>query len=115
MVHHLGFASGRDGTKLSDVPHRLGQGGVPVLQDYYAAFECQVINTMDTGYATHYLANVVDFHPGHGQEILTPAWLRANLPASWREAFLENYRVAQEQIDQNAAIQDRRWMGPIPS
>ncbi|MGH7702292.1 MAG: flavin reductase family protein [Gemmatimonadales bacterium] len=115
LVHRLGFASGRDGNKLSDVPHRLGQGGVPVLQDCYAAFECQVINTMDTGYATHYLANVVDFHPGHGQEILTPAWLRANLPASWKEAFLENYRVAQEQIDQNAAIQDRRWMGPVPS
>ena len=109
LVHRLGFVSGRDEDKLTGVPHRIGESGVPVLTDCYAAFECRVINTMDTGYATHFLGDVTATHRGPGEEILTPAWLRANMPPAWGEEFLRNYRIAQEQIDQHPAIQDIRW------
>jgi flavin reductase (DIM6/NTAB) family NADH-FMN oxidoreductase RutF len=112
LVHRLGFVSGRDCDKLAEIPHHPGTLGVPVLDDCYAAFECRVINTMDTGYATHYLADVVATHRGHGEEILTPAFFRAQMPAAWREEWLQNYRRAQEVIAENAAIQDRRWAGP---
>jgi flavin reductase (DIM6/NTAB) family NADH-FMN oxidoreductase RutF len=112
LVHRLGFVSGRDGDKLATIEHHPGKSGVPILNDCYAAFECQVINTMDTGYATHYLGDVVAMHRGQGEEILTPAWFRANLPPQWNEEFLHNYREAQKYIEQNPGIQDRRWTGP---
>jgi flavin reductase (DIM6/NTAB) family NADH-FMN oxidoreductase RutF len=113
LVHRLGFVSGRDQDKLAEIPHRLGETGLPVLEDCYAAFEMRVINTMDAGYATHFLGHVDATHPGApGTEILTAAWLRANLPAAWQPEWLENYRRAQDEIEKHSAIQDRRWTGP---
>lgn len=111
-VHRLGFVSGRDRDKMPDVPHTLGRDGVPILADHFAAFECRVINTMDTGYATHFLADVVATHRGGGTDVLTAPWLRQHLPAEWKEDFLRNYRDAQHYIDGHAAIQDIRWSGP---
>ena len=59
LVHRLGFVSGRDRDKLAASRRTVpGSRGVPILDDCYAAFECQVINTMDTGYATHFLGDV---------------------------------------------------------
>jgi flavin reductase (DIM6/NTAB) family NADH-FMN oxidoreductase RutF len=111
LIHQLGFTSGRDRDKLADVPHRIGTLGLPVLEDCYAAFECRVINTMDAGYATHYLGDVVESLRGPGEEIMTPAYLRANMPAAWREEFERNYREAQEIIERTAEVQDIRWKG----
>jgi len=112
LVHQLGFISGRDRDKMASIPHRLGAAGVPILTDCYAAFECRVINTMDTGYATHFLADVTDTHRGVGAEILTAGWLRQNLSEEWKADFLANYRHAQEYIDGHATIEDIRWNGP---
>ncbi|MEP6572246.1 MAG: flavin reductase family protein [Gemmatimonadota bacterium] len=109
LIFQLGFVSGRDSDKLRDIPHRTGVLGAPVLDDCYASFECRVINTMDVGYATHFLGDVVASRRGMGEEIMTPEFLRANMPEAWREAFARNYRVAQEIIEKNAAVQDIHW------
>ncbi len=111
LVHRLGFVSGRDHDKLQAIPHHLGVLGVPILDDCYAAFECRVINTMDTGYATHYLADVAATHRGQGEELLTPDFFRANMPEAWREEWQRNYRAAQDVIERHAAIEERRWPG----
>jgi flavin reductase (DIM6/NTAB) family NADH-FMN oxidoreductase RutF len=113
LVHQLGFASGRDGDKMAQVPHSYGQIGVPVLQECYAAFECRVANTMDGGASTLFLAEVVKTHRGTGADILTADYFRANLPEPWREAFGRNYREAQERIAAAAAIKVNPWPGPI--
>jgi len=112
LVHQLGFVSGRDQDKLAEIPHHPGVLGLPILDDCYAALECRVINTMDTGYSTNYLGEVVEVHRGRGEEILTAAWFRANLPAAWMEDFLRNYRMAQEYTERHTEIQDRRWTDP---
>jgi flavin reductase (DIM6/NTAB) family NADH-FMN oxidoreductase RutF len=112
LVHQLGFTTGRERDKMPAVPHRTGEDGVPLLEDCYAAFECRVINTMDTGYATHFLGDVTQTHRGEGSELLTAAWLREHLPAQWRDDYLRNYRVAQEHIDSHPGIEDIRWTGP---
>ncbi len=112
LVHRLGFVSGRDRDKLADIPHRLGELGLPVLDDRSAAFEMRVINTMDAGYATHFLGHVEAVHPGTEGALLTPGWFRANIPPAWQEAWLANYRKAQDVIEQHSAIEDRRWTGP---
>jgi flavin reductase (DIM6/NTAB) family NADH-FMN oxidoreductase RutF len=114
LVHQLGFRSGRTvADKLAGLTHRLGEGGVPVLADCHAAFECRVLNTMDAGPATLYLGEVVATHAGNDGELLTADYFRANLPEGWREEFLKNYREAQERIRDLAAVTDvRRWGGP---
>lgn len=115
LIHRLGFVSGRDEDKLAQIPHRTGETGIPVLSDCYAAFELRVINTMDAGYATHYLGHVDASHRGPGAEILTASWFRANIPPAWQPEWLANYRRAQDEIESNSAIQDRRWTGPAPA
>ncbi|HXW96513.1 MAG TPA: flavin reductase family protein [Gemmatimonadales bacterium] len=115
LVHQLGFVSGRDRNKLDGIPHTTGQLGLPILTDRVAAFELRVINTMDAGYATHFLGHVEAFHSGKEAEILTPPWFRAHMPAAWSEQWVANYRKAQEVIEQHAAIEDRRWTGAARS
>jgi len=115
LVHQLGFVSGRDEDKLARVPHREGETGVPVLEDCYAAFELRVINTMDAGYATHFLGHVDATHRGPGTELLTAPWFRAHIPESWQPEWLANYRRAQDEIEKHSAIQDRHWTGPVPA
>jgi flavin reductase (DIM6/NTAB) family NADH-FMN oxidoreductase RutF len=112
LVHRLGFVSGRDQDKLAGIPHRRGETGLPVLEDCYAAFELRVINTMDAGYATHFLGHVDATHRGPGTELLTAPWFRANIPAEWQPEWLANYRRAQDEIEQHSAIEDRHWTGP---
>ncbi|HEX9611327.1 MAG TPA: flavin reductase family protein, partial [Gemmatimonadales bacterium] len=84
LIHRLGFASGRSVEKLETIPHRLGRLGVPVLDDCFAHFECQVANAMDTGSSTCFLGDVVEV--GYGAagaprgEVMTAAYFRANVP-----------------------------------
>jgi hypothetical protein len=54
-------------------------------------------------------------HAGPGHEIMTAHWLRANLPSAWLEEWLANYRKAQDVIERNHTIEDRRWSGPQSS
>ena len=111
LIHRLGFVSGRDRNKLTEIPHRLGADGVPLLEDCYAAFECRVINTMDAGSATHFLGDVLETHRGGGEHLMTAAYFRAHMPEAWQEEFAENYRKAQEIIEREAEIKDVRWGG----
>jgi len=109
LIHRLGFVSGRDKDKLAEVPHRIGVTGVPVLEDCYAAFECRVINTMDLGYATNFLGDVVQTTRGKGEEIITASFFRSAMPAAWRDEFLANYQKAQEVIERDREIKDISW------
>ncbi len=96
VVERLGFHSGRDRDKLADVPHRTGPLGCPILEDCWAWFECRVINVMDTGSSTCFLGDVVDLGRGPGKELLTPGWMRANMPGQWRETYLAKLEAAQD-------------------
>ena len=101
VVHRLGFVSGRDQDKLAGVPHHIGQLGVPVLDECYAHFECSVANVMDTGSSTCFLGDVV--HVGYGTaaaldpkgELMTATYMRANMPAEWRQEYEVKLKEAQ--------------------
>jgi flavin reductase (DIM6/NTAB) family NADH-FMN oxidoreductase RutF len=95
LIERLGFESGRDRDKLAEVPHRLGTLGCPILGDCWAWFECRVINVMDTGSSTAFLGEAVDLGRGPGKELMTPGFLRANLPESWRETYLAKLAAGQ--------------------
>jgi flavin reductase (DIM6/NTAB) family NADH-FMN oxidoreductase RutF len=116
LVHRLGFVSGRDQPdKLSALPWKEGTLGLPVLDGTHAAFELEVVNTMDVGYATHFLGDLKEFHSLTRGDILTATWFRANLPEAWQPAWRENYRTAQAYIEAHTAIEPRYWTGPAAS
>lgn len=97
VVQRLGFVSGRDADKLADIPHRLSaRTGVPVLEDCFCWFECVVCNVMDTGSSTFFMGDVVDTGRGTGSAILTPPSLRAALPESFKQQYLEKLTEAQD-------------------
>jgi len=102
LVHRLGFASGRHGDKLKDVPHRLGVLGVPILDDCFAHFECRVVNAMDTGSSTCFLGDVVDVGTRSGGEIMTAPYFRAHLPPRWRGEFDAQLAEAQRLATETA-------------
>lgn len=112
LVHDLGFVSGRERDKLAGIRWHRGETGLPVLSEAAAAFELRVINTMDTGYSTCFLGHVEAVYHGPAGEILTAPWFRANMPAAWQAAWLENYRKAQDAIERHQTPEDRRWTGP---
>jgi len=97
LVHRLGFFSGRDRDKLADVPHRLGPLDLPVLEDCYAWFACEVGNVMDTGSSTFFMGEVRWAGRGPGREVLEPAALRAGLPEDVIRDYLAKLGAAQDQ------------------
>ena len=113
LVYRLGFASGRDRDKLAGIAHTMGQLGVPMLEDCRAGFECRVVNTMDAGASTCFLADIVATYPRTGGDIMTADHFRTNLPEEWREEFARNYREAQERIAKAPKPAPALWPGPI--
>jgi flavin reductase (DIM6/NTAB) family NADH-FMN oxidoreductase RutF len=96
VVRRLGFFSGRDQDKLAGIPHHQGTTGVPVLDECFASFECEVANVMDTGSSTLFLGDVVavgNLEPRG--ELLTATYFRANMPAEWRIEYEAKLQEAQ--------------------
>ena len=102
LVHRLGFESGRDRDKLAGVPHHKGKLGVPILDECYAHFECQVVNVMDTGSSTLFLGDVLAFGRGKAPglepsgELMTAGYFRTHMPASWHEEYASKLAEAQQ-------------------
>lgn len=75
LIPKFGLVSGQDKDKLSEVPHRLGVSGSPVLQDCWGYLDCMVLNAMDGGDMTCFLGKVLDGNIGN-----------QNGPLYWRDA-----------------------------
>lgn len=104
LVQKLGFVSGRDQDKLRDIPHRIGALGLPILEDCYGWFECDVVNVMDTGASTFFMGEARAAGRGPGAEVLLPPALRANLP----EALMNEYAVKLHEAQAFARDMSRR-------
>ncbi|MFN2572607.1 MAG: flavin reductase family protein [Gemmatimonadales bacterium] len=108
VVHQLGFFSGRDRDKLAAIPHHQGQLGVPVLDECFAHFECNVVNVMDTGSSTLFLGDVMAVGRGNERslepkgELLTATYFRANIPVAWRKEFEAKLQEAQATAEQRS-------------
>jgi len=97
LVQRLGFASGRDRDKMAGLLHRPGaRTGVPILEDCYGWFECEVGNVMDTGSSTFFMGEVVDSGRGPGGDVLEPAQLREALPPTLATDYQQHLRAAQD-------------------
>ena len=102
IVRRLGFFSGRDQDKLAGIPHHRGKLGVPVLDECFAHFECNVANVMDTGSSTLILGDVVAVGCGAAAgleptgELLTASYFRNSMPAEWRPEYEAKLGDAQQ-------------------
>lgn len=95
VIEKLGFVSGRDRDKLADIPHTIGKLGLPVLDEHVAAFECEVMNLMDTGSSTMFLGEAKAVYRGNHTRVMTPPYMREHMPPSWKERYVKNLAWAQ--------------------
>jgi len=96
VVRRLGFVSGRDQDKLAGLSHHKGTTGVPVLEECFASFECEVANVMDTGSSTLFLGDVVAVGSVEPRgELLTASYFRTHMPAEWRTEYEAKLKEAQ--------------------
>ena len=60
FIGHFGFKSGREIDKLNDVEYRIGETGAPIVMDNaVSCFEARVVNHLDVGTHTIFVAEVV--------------------------------------------------------
>jgi len=55
VVKRFGFQSGRDVDKFADLPHEKTDGGIPILKDAKAFYECTVLPEFTVDLETHTL------------------------------------------------------------
>lgn len=99
VVKQLGFESGRNMDKISEVSHEISNKNLPVLEDVYAYFECRVVNAMDAGASTFYLGDILNqgFHQEKESiQILESDYLRKNLPDNLKTLYKKNKREVQD-------------------
>jgi flavin reductase (DIM6/NTAB) family NADH-FMN oxidoreductase RutF len=108
LAHTLGFVSGRNVAKLDSLEWQPGpETGAPVLRDCIGHVECRVINAMDGGDMTCFLADVV------GGEMHVEGWdwkslwwrdMRRRMPPAWQEEWDAKM---EEELRFSAPIFDR--------
>ena len=85
-IDRFGMHSGRDGDKLDGLDYKAGETGSPLLADCWGWLDCRVVNAMDGGDMTCFLAEVVDgltVSDGEplwwrdARELMTEDWMRA--------------------------------------
>jgi flavin reductase (DIM6/NTAB) family NADH-FMN oxidoreductase RutF len=114
LIWNLGLRSGRDTDKLAGLALRAGSTGVPMLVDVLAAFECRVINAMDGGASTFFLADVVGIERGIEGPVMTSEYFRANMPEDRRRVYEDRLAAAQDQLASLARHVSRTpWPGPV--
>ncbi len=87
LIGDFGLASGRDGDKLDGIGMTTGKSGSPLLIDCFGYLDCRVINAMDGGDMTCFLADVID---GKTLSQGEPLWwrdARRKLPPEWLERW----------------------------
>jgi flavin reductase (DIM6/NTAB) family NADH-FMN oxidoreductase RutF len=87
LVGDFGLVSGRDQDKLDGVDQTVGTSGSPLLTDCFGYMDCRVINAMDGGDMTCFLADVLDGKTLSEGELLWWRDARRKLPPEWLERW----------------------------
>lgn len=75
LIGNFGFKSGRDIDKFADVRYRLGTMGVPIIEEACLGYlEGEIINELDLGTHSVFIARIVDAAITGEQEPMTYAY-----------------------------------------
>ena len=87
FIRDFGLVSGVDREKLDGVDYASGATGSPILSDCMGFLDCRVVNAMDGGDMTCFLADVVE--GSASTEIEPISWREARrlIPSEWNEAW----------------------------
>lgn len=112
-IRDFGLRSGRDCQKLKGMEYSTGETGSPLLDDCWGWLDCQVVNAMDGGDMTCFLAEVVDgriVSPGQ------PMWwrdVRQRIPEDWMRAW--NEKQADEIAASRATMSEIKRTPTFPA
>jgi flavin reductase (DIM6/NTAB) family NADH-FMN oxidoreductase RutF len=112
LIRHLGLQSGRDIDKLATVATRKGTTGCPMLANVIAAFECRVVNVMDTGASTFFLGDIVDVMEGSAGVLMTSDYFRTHIPDDMRIVYETRLQEAQRELEELSLKIVPAWRGP---
>ncbi len=102
LIKDFGFVSGAARDKLAAVEYGEKVTGSPVLKDCLGYLDCRVVNGMDGGDMTCFLAEVVDGYADPDPEPLTWREARRRIPSEWNEEWLvkigANIAVSRERM-----------------
>ncbi len=102
-IRDFGLVSGVDRDKLAGFDYTSGATGCPILQESAGFLDCRVINAMDGGDMTCFLADVVDGGTDPDKSPITWREARRLIPREWNEAW--NARIGAE-IEVSRRIMD---------
>lgn len=88
-IDRFGMRSGRDCNKLEGLDYRAGETGSPLFADCWGWLDCRVVNAMDGGDLTCFLAEVVDGLTVSDGEPLWWRDARQRMPEEWMRAYGE--------------------------
>ena len=103
LIGDFGLVSGRDRDKLAEVARATGKSGSPLLTDCFGYLDCRVINAMDGGDMTCFLAEVLDGKTlSDGDPLwwrdarrqLSPEWM-----ARWEQKQSSAIAISRDTID----------------
>lgn len=107
LLPKLGFVSGRDHDKLADLDVAVTGRGNPFLQESLGWLECEVIEFLDLGDATAFLAAVMDGEALRDGSPLVWSEARRTLPKAWLEQWQQKIAV-----DIERSLISMRWLAP---
>ena len=114
LIWHLGLQSGRETDKLASIETRTAETGVPLLADCITSYECRVVNAMDAGAATFFLADIVSLHHGREGAVMTSEYFRANISPERKHQYESRLLETQKLLEPLAVNVERKvWPGPV--
>lgn len=103
LLREFGFFSGRERDKLASIAYDTGVTGSPVLKDCWGYLDCRVVNAMDGGDLTCFLADVEAGEVLMGGDPLSAREARRMIPQDWNEQWdsrlKENVKISLKSMD----------------
>lgn len=87
LIRDFGFVSGAERDKLAGIAYREQVTGSPILADCAGWLDCRVVNAMDGGDMTVFLAAVGAGAAPPDTELLTWQEARRRIPAAWNREW----------------------------
>jgi len=104
LLREFGFFSGRGRDKLAGIDYDTGVTGSPVLKDCWGYLECRVVNAMDGGDLTCFLADVAEGDVRMDGDPLGAREARRMIPPDWNEQWDSRLK---ENVEMSRKIMDR--------